>query len=340
MGKTEGCHLGTLSGEQVEAADVALVRLLADGSFHSGEQLGAAMGVSRAAVWKRLTRLDRIGVSVERVRGKGYRLSGGLELLAAEPLLEAGALSSESLDLQIFDSLPSTNLSALEQARSGLRRPLAVMAEYQQAGRGRRGRSWQSPYGRNISLSLASGFPGGAARLEGLSLAVGVVVADVLQGHGLAGRVSLKWPNDVLVDGRKLAGILVELSGDLDSECTAVIGIGLNGSLPDSAASRIDQPWTDLQRETGLTPQRNRLAGELIAALLLALDKFRAHGFAFFQGRWGAYDSCHGRAVDVLLADRKVSGVARGVSAQGALMLDVDGRIELFHGGEVSLRAQ
>lgn len=319
---------------------MALIRLLADGAFHSGEQLGDGLGISRAGIWKRLRHLDELGIPVERVRGKGYRLSGGISLLEETAIRRAAGLPAEAFDLQLHDSLVSTNSTAMNSARAGLRRPLLVLAEHQQAGRGRRGRNWQSPFGRNIFFSLACSFPGGAARLEGLSLAVGVVVAELLQRHGLAGRVGLKWPNDVLVAGRKIGGVLVELAGDLDSECTAVIGIGINGSLPAEAAAAIDQPWTDLMIETGRLPDRSVMVGELLAALLKGLERFRAEGFAGMQADWAVYDCCNGRPVSVLLADREVVGVARGVSDQGALKLETDAGVQLFHGGEVSLRAR
>lgn len=324
-----------------EGVDSALVRCLADGSYHSGEALGALLGVSRAAVWKRLQKLAPLGLEVESVRGKGYRLPGGLSLLAdgsvRQAMADAGA-DPAVLDLRILDITTSTNADALVLARDGLRQSVAVLAEYQNAGRGRRGRPWQSPYGRNLYLSLATSFSGGAAALEGLSLAVGVAVADALKGLGLGDRVQLKWPNDIWVAERKLGGILVELAGDMDGICVPVIGIGINGMLSASAASEIDQPWTDLTRELGKAPDRNLLAGRVLSALMAVLDEFRHTGFAPLRERWRRYDCCDGRAVQVLLGERRIVGVARGVSEQGALLLDVDGVVQRFHGGEVSLR--
>lgn len=339
MGRPEERDLGPVKESASEQPDMRLIRLLADGDFHSGEQLGHALRISRAAVWKRLRHLEEIGIPVERVRGKGYRLPGGLDFLDEERVRRAAGKVGGDIDVQLHGSLTSTNSAALDAARAGLGRPLLVLSEHQRAGRGRRGRAWQSPFGRNLCFSLAYEFPGGAARLEGLSLAVGILVADVLQAHGLRERVSLKWPNDVLVAGRKLGGILVELAGDLDSNCTAVIGIGINGAVS-VAADAIDQPWTDLLTETGVMPDRNALAGELLAALLERLRVFHHEGFASMQTRWAIYDSCEDRPVTVVVAGKPVSGIARGVSAQGALRLETESGVQLFHGGEVSLRAQ
>ena len=317
------------------------MRCLADGHYHSGEALGALLGVSRAAVWKRLQKLAPLGLEVESVRGKGYRLPGGLSLLDVPAIREAMAEAGgdpASLDLHLHDVTGSTNAEALAVAREGLVQPLAVLAEYQTAGRGRRGRPWLSPYGGNLYLSLAAPFSGGAAALDGLSLVVGVAVADTLAAAGLGQRVQLKWPNDIWVGGRKLGGILVELAGDMDGICIPVIGVGINGNMPPVAGAAIDQPWTDLTRELGQAPARSRLAGRLLAGLQQALASFRVEGFAPFRPRWQAYDCCAGQPVSVVLGERRVDGLARGVSEQGALLLEVDGVLERFHGGEVSMR--
>ncbi|WP_035206048.1 bifunctional biotin--[acetyl-CoA-carboxylase] ligase/biotin operon repressor BirA [Isoalcanivorax pacificus] len=318
--------------------DSAVIRCLADGRFHSGEDLGALSGISRAGIWKRLQKLEQLGLAIESVRGKGYRIAGGLSLLDETALRAAAGLPADAFDLVLKETTVSTNADALAMIAGGLVRPLAVLAEYQSAGRGRRGRPWQSPFGSNLYLSLASRFSGGATALEGVSLAVGVAVADVLAASGLGARVQLKWPNDVLVGGRKLGGILVELAGEMDGVCMPVIGIGINGAMPAQAGAEIDQPWTDLGRELGAPPDRNRLAGELLASLLAVLDTFRAGGFAALRERWQQYDGCAGREVQLLLGDKRITGVACGVSEQGALLLDVEGEMQRFHGGEVSLR--
>lgn len=324
--------------EAVAPADGAVIRQLADGRFHSGEELGALLGISRAGVWKRLQKLTRLGLAIESVRGKGYRIAGGLTLLDESAIRAAVGARLQALDIHIHEVTRSTNADALALSAGGLAQPVAVLAEYQSAGRGRRGRGWQSPYGSNLYLSLACQFAGGAAALEGLSLAVGVAVAEVLAAMGLGEQVQLKWPNDLWVGGRKVGGILIELAGEVDGHCVPVIGIGVNCAMPQEAARDIDQPWTDLARELGASVDRNYLAGALLAALQDMLAIFREQGFAGLHARWQALDGCIGKPVQLLLGERRVRGVARGVSRQGALLLEIDGAIERFHGGEVSLR--
>ncbi len=338
MGQAGRCSLGTVVAQRGGSSpDSALIRLLADGRFHSGEELGGHLGISRAAIWKRLRELEALGLTLERVRGKGYRLPGGLSLLDADAIVRASGLAPGALDLVVLETIDSTNAEALRRAGAGLAAPLAVLAEHQQAGRGRRGRAWQSPFGTNLYVTLAREF-GSAARLEGLSLAVGIAVAEVLEETGLAGRVQLKWPNDIQCSGRKLGGVLVELAGDLDTSCVAVIGIGLNGAMPATAARAIDQPWTDLGRETGAPLERNLLGGRLLGHMVQVLDLFAEEGFGGLRQRWARYDCCVDRPVRVELAGRSLDGVARGVDARGALLLEHEGQVQAWHGGEVSLR--
>lgn len=316
--------------------ELALVSALSDGRFHSGESLGKMLGVSRAAVWKRLRGLSLYGLEIESVRGKGYRISGGLSLLTEKAILFFADLSADDLDLELRAETGSTNVDALYAAREPLFRPYAVIAEYQSSGRGRRGRVWQSPFASSICLSLAVEIAGGAAKLEGLSLAVGVVVAELLAAHSISD-VEVKWPNDILVRGKKIGGILIELTGDLDASCRAIIGVGINGALP--AGVEIDQPVTDLQQELGFRPDRNQWAGELLSGLVAMTVQFSEHGFGDFRVRWERFDSMLGRPVRVIQGEKEVHGVARGVTERGALLVESEGLITEYHGGEVSLRA-
>ena len=315
--------------------ELPLVELLADGRFHSGESLGSALGVSRAAVWKRLQSLARLGLDVERVRGKGYRLAGGLSLLSEKKLREYLSQGGHDVSVQVHAETGSTNVDALYIARETLATPAAVLAEFQSSGRGRRGRDWQMPFAAGLALSLAVEFPDGAARLEGLSLAVGVCVAELLKREGVS-QAALKWPNDILVSGRKLGGILIELTGDLDASCRAVIGVGLNMALPSSLA--IDQPVTDLAAELGERQDRTVWAAKLLAALLEMTAQFKRKGFEAFRTRWSDYDVVQGQPVRVLQGGSEMQGVARGVTERGALRIETSGGIVELHGGEVSIR--
>ena len=323
-----------------------LLLQLADGEVHSGESLGERLGVSRAAIWKQLQKLEQLGVAVSSVKGRGYQLPGGLELLD-EAVIRAGLTeSARGLlgDLDLYDLADSTNARALEALDSGQGHRRVILAEKQSAGRGRRGRSWASPFAGGVSLSIGWQFNGGVQLLEGLSLAVGVALARALQEFEVPD-VRLKWPNDVWCRGRKLAGVLLELSGDLTDRCAVVVGVGINMRLPPSAADAIEQPWIDLaQVRPGIG--RNQLAAAMLNHLLPLLDGYPASGFATWRAAWQSLDQFAGEAVCVQSAQQRWCGIARGVDRSGALLLEIsderDGTSELrtFHGGELSLRPQ
>ncbi|MBB3048997.1 BirA family biotin operon repressor/biotin-[acetyl-CoA-carboxylase] ligase [Litorivivens lipolytica] len=315
-----------------------LLAELADGDFHSGEALGSALGVSRTAIWKQLQKLEDIGLAVESVKGRGYRLPGGFCALNADAIqcsLNPTAKAFLS-SLQIEQQINSTNTLLAERARSGDGVSGAVcVAEQQTAGRGRLGRQWISPFGRNLMFSLLWEFQNGAAALEGLSLAVGLSVAEALTDLGVAG-LGLKWPNDVLCEGRKLAGVLLEMQGDAAGRCQVIIGIGLNVSLPDDAP--IDQAWTDLQRQGFVGSDRNHLLAALLNRLLPMLAEFEVAGFSGFQSRWQAYDALADEPAELRRGEEVVAGFCRGVAANGALRFETPSGTELVSGGEVSLR--
>jgi BirA family transcriptional regulator, biotin operon repressor / biotin---[acetyl-CoA-carboxylase] ligase len=315
--------------------DTELIRLLSHGEFHSGESLGRSLGISRAAVWKRIERLNDYGMEVERLRGKGYRLPGGLDLLDEGRLRAALA---DRMGIDVLMSTGSTNADALKVLGEGRPLPFAILAEHQRAGRGRRGRVWQSPFAGNLYLTLAWRFPVGAPQLEGLSLAVGVVVADVLNEAGLTPQAGLKWPNDIWVSGRKIGGVLIELSGDLEEGCTAIIGVGVNLRMPAGAGGDIDQPWTCFSREMGAVPDRNAMAIDVLQRLDEMMRGFARGGFGQWHTRWAALDALYGQQVSVTTSAGPIDGVAEGVDERGALRVCVAGKHSVFHGGEVSLR--
>lgn len=325
-----------------DTALTSLLALLADGEFHSGQELGERLGVSRTAIWKHVQKLMQMELPLTSARGQGYRLEGGLELLDREIL--NGHLSPAAkcilTELELFFLTDSTNARAMAKAGQG-QCGYVCLAEQQSAGRGRRGRSWVSPFGKNIYLSISWCFESGAGALEGLSLAVAVALLRVLKTTGLPG-LALKWPNDVLCDNRKIAGILLEMTGDPAGACQVVVGVGLNMDMPERAAAGIDQPWTDVQsrlRCAGLPPvSRNLLAAGLISELLLLLRDFELQGFATYRQEWLRHDALVGREVELRAADRVVRGRMIGVGASGALCLEVEGEQQFFYGGEVSLR--
>ena len=308
-----------------------LVALLADGEFHSGEQLGEALGMSRAAINKHIQTLKSWGLDVYTVTGKGYSLPAPIQLLN-----EAEILSHlHQPDLDVIPVIDSTNqylLDMMDQLPSGH----ACIAEYQQAGRGRRGRKWFSPFGSNLYLSMYWRLEQGPAAAMGLSLVIGIVMAEVIQSLG-APDVRVKWPNDLYLNDRKLAGILVELTGKTGDAAQIVMGAGVNLVMSSEGAAEINQGWINLQ-EAGVEIDRNELAAKIINSLREALPIFERDGLAPFVERWDALDNFINRPVKLLIGDREVHGIARGIDKQGGLLLEQDGEVKSWVGGEISLR--
>jgi len=315
-----------------------VLRVLSDGEFHSGEELGSLLGVSRAAVWKQLQQFEPFGLLIESVRGRGYRIPGGLDLLDHTVIVESltGGWADRNFDFQVLDCVDSTN--AYLMAHDVNTDIAACVAEYQAAGRGRRGRVWVSPYAASLYLSVRRRFESGVAALEGLSLAVGVVLVKMLRGFGYE-NVKLKWPNDLLVEGAKLGGVLIEISGDPSGAVDVVVGVGINVRVPSKYADSIDQQWTDLSSlSSGRTPLRNKLTAASLAAITDLLETFEGDGFEAYRGEWNAMDFCVGQKVEIRLGMEQKFGIARGVDTKGSLLLEHEGGLMTFSGGEISLR--
>lgn len=317
---------------------LALLKLLQDGDFHSGEALGAALGISRSAVWKKLQGLEReFGVEIFKVPGRGYRLSSPLSLLGAD--LIAQAAPHTGWPVSVVATIDSTNAEVFRRLESGAQAPFVLLAECQTAGRGRRGRIWVSPFAQNLYCSLVLRVDGGMSQVEALSLTVGLAVARSLQALGVSS-VGLKWPNDVLLDGRKLSGILLELVGDPADFCHVVIGIGINVNMPPEAAASIDQPWASLRQCLGVLVDRNQLASELLRQLHIHLGRHWQGGFAALREEWEALHVWRGRAVTLTAGQNAIDGMVLGVDVRGGIRLSVEGREQVFSGGELSLRLQ
>ncbi|MCG8317327.1 MAG: bifunctional biotin--[acetyl-CoA-carboxylase] ligase/biotin operon repressor BirA [Pseudomonadales bacterium] len=315
-----------------------LVELLSDGQFHSGDELGAMLGVSRAAVWKQVQKLQEKGLDIFSVKGKGYKLNTPVELLDASLIRSSVLPSAQHLlqEVEVHGVVSSTNDVAMRKASDGVGSGFVCFAEQQTAGRGRRGRTWVSPFGSNIYMSMVWNFHGGAAALEGLSLATGIVVAETLVDLGCAD-VQLKWPNDLLVGKAKLGGVLLEMTGDPSGHCQVVLGLGVNTLLREGEGAAIDQAYTQLAKH-GVDISRNQLAGRIVSSLLLMLEEFSSVGFSGFHGRWDGFDAYGGQPVFIQAGSTMTRGVARGVDRTGGLRLETAEGVEVFKGGELSLR--
>ncbi len=318
-----------------------LLQELADGQYHSGEEIGNDLGLTRAAIWKLIKTLNEWGVDIESDTKKRYRIPEGLELLDKKKILKYLEPNSKSIlqRLDIFDSLTSTNDFLLQTIKEKPSVVHACFAERQTAGKGRRGRSWYSPFGTNIYLSLLWQFEKDLSQLAGLSLVIAIGVIKALQQYGIKDDLGLKWPNDILWQNKKLCGILVETRGEVSEAVNTVIGIGLNVNMPNSINEKIDQPWVDIKQITSGEIQRNQLAGLILNNLLLVIAQFEQHGIKPFISQWRQFDLTRDKKISLHTASEKFSGIARGINESGCILLeDSAGKIQQFSIGEVSLR--
>lgn len=316
----------------------AILRRLGDGEFHSGELIAQHFGISRASVWHALKPLNELGVEIFRVPGRGYRLREPVEWLDAQRIAEVLGEKAPLFNLEILDHADSTNRVLMQKAALGAAAGSCILAEMQTAGRGRRGRSWLAGLGGGLTFSLLWRFEQGAGFLSGLSLAVGVAVVRVLRAVGLRDAM-LKWPNDVLCQNCKLAGILIEMQGDLTGPCAVVIGVGLNLKLEQTLLDQIDQPVADIYTFTQRLPERNLLMAALLAELGNVLAEFGQSGFSVLRHEWKEYHCYQDEPVRMLMPNgTQEEGKVLDVAEDGALLLETGGELKRYTSGEVSLR--
>ncbi|MGL4578021.1 MAG: bifunctional biotin--[acetyl-CoA-carboxylase] ligase/biotin operon repressor BirA [Shewanella xiamenensis] len=309
-----------------------ILGLLSSEHFVSGEELATQLGISRAAVSKHVDALEDYGVAIYSVKGRGYKLANPISLIDSARLIQ-------SIDNRCFyfDEIPSTNgfmLSHTSELKSGD----VCVAEYQSAGRGRRGRVWVSPYGHHLYFSQFWSFPQGMAQAMGLSLVVACSLVEVLKSFGVD-NIGVKWPNDIYLNYKKLAGILIEMSGQADSECQLIIGIGVNMAMSEDQGKGIDQPWSDLSSLTDM-PNKTDLVIALHKQLKRDIQLFEREGLAAFKTRWQQADLFHSKEIRLLMGENHVDGICRGIDEQGAVLLEAADGIQAYIGGEISLRAR
>ena len=318
-------------------------RALARGGFHSGEELAQRLGVSRSAVWKAAKSLRELGSTVHAVRNRGYRLAGAGEPLDATLIREAlpRSLRERLRHIEVAWTVTSTNTVLLERGPPPPGECDIALAEFQSAGRGRRGRAWFAPPGGAVCLSLSWTFAQMPRDVGSLSLAIGVCVLRALSRLGVPG-LQLKWPNDVLIGDAKLGGILIELRAEAAGPACVVIGIGLNVALSAALVAQISATGVaaaDLNTAGTDRPTRNAIAAQVIEACIDGLTDFEREGLRAFMDEWRHADALRGRTVTVLNGDERTRGLARGVDTTGALLVEAPQGVRKFVAGEVSVRA-
>ncbi len=314
---------------------VNLLTILSDGKFYSGQTLSRLLGVSRTSVWNYVQDAKKLGIIIHSVRGKGYRLKESIELLSIDSIhsgMTTGALEFFP-ELDIHLETASTNTAVLANTTAN---PVCL-AERQTQGRGRRGRHWSSPFAKNIYMSIVWRLHEPVESLDGLSLTIGVSVARAIEKSGIKG-IELKWPNDLIFEGRKVAGILLEVKGEVSGPVRVVAGIGVNVAMTDDEAENVDQPWTTLSRINGQHVSRNMIVARVLNELAFELPRYKDAGFAAVLPDWSKRDYLMGKQVVLNSEKQAITGVAKGVSQRGALLIETRAGIQEYRAGDVSVR--
>ena len=307
----------TDSKPKLHDVKLRIIKQLSDGEFHSGEDLGELLGISRAAISKHIKGIQEWGVDIYRVQGKGYQLSSPIDLLDYDIIQ-----SASSAPVELFPVIDSTNqylLDSIDFLPSGA----VCVAEYQAKGRGRRGCQWASPFGSNLYFSMYWQLESGVAAAMGLSLAIGVAIVDALEVLGATG-LKLKWPNDLYFEDKKLAGILVEMSAQTGGVAHLVIGMGLNINMK-ADTDAIDQPWANLNKVfNDNVPSRNQVVVELIRAWQQVLEQYEEQGMASFVKRWNELDNFKDKPIKLLMGNKEIYGIGKGINQQGGILLETE----------------
>lgn len=324
---------------QIAGTKLAILQALKNGEFVSGQLLGEKLGISRAAVAKHIKSLGELGLDIYKVNNKGYCLNQEIALIS-QPTLESEfqKLAGHTGNFEIYASIDSTNTDLMQRiaSKQALTSGTVIVAEMQNAGRGRRGRVWQSPFGANLYYSYYWLLEDGLQAAMGVSVAVGLAIYDCIKSlYNI--EVNLKWPNDILVDNQKLAGVLVELDGQPEGPCHLVIGIGLNIAMPESASEYIDQAWVDLKR-LGLEVNKNELAAALTFYLEKRLAQYQASGLSEMYQEWNKVNAFAEQLITLHTGQKAWQGICVGIDKQGGLVLRQDGIEKTYYGGEISVR--
>ncbi|MBG9993303.1 bifunctional biotin--[acetyl-CoA-carboxylase] ligase/biotin operon repressor BirA [Pseudoalteromonas sp. NSLLW24] len=318
---------------------LAILNALNQGGFVSGQGLGEKLGISRAAVSKHIKTLQEMGLDIFKVTGKGYCLNSQVGLLNKTQIDQHyKALGANTADVEVHPIIDSTNSELMRriQAKTALESGAVIVAEMQQAGRGRRGRVWQSPFGANLYYSYFWRLDDGLQAAMGVSIAVGLAVYDAIKALYQID-VELKWPNDIYINKQKLAGVLVELDGQPQGPCQLVIGIGINLQMPESFSQHIDQAWTDLNQHTQKL-DKNQLVASLTYHLEQRLVQYRQTGLQDMYEQWNSLNAFAGDYVELNTGHRSWRGICEGIDPQGGIRIRQDGEVKSYYGGEVSLR--
>jgi len=320
---------------------LSILRLLSDGQFQSGEYLAKKLYCNRATISIALKNIDSYGIEIVKIRGRGYRWINPISYLNKDLILSYSSINPSNFSITIFDTIDSTNNFLLNNLEKGVidNNCIPVVAtEHQTNGRGRAGRSWHSGFGDSLTFSFGWRFDQGVSALSGLSLIIGIAVIRVLRSFSI-NCVNLKWPNDILFDNKKLAGILIELRGEILGPSYAIIGIGINFKLCEIIKSTINQEITDLSMISDVYLDRNQILSALLTEFRNILPVFGDYGFAYFKKEWISYHAFEGQTVSLILPNGSVIvGTIDGVIEDGSICLMTSTGRNSYHVGDISIR--
>ncbi len=319
---------------QLSTTTLKILEILNDCHVHTGSALATKLGISRTAIWKVIKRLKSYDIPIKTQR-LGYQLEAPLILLDKKKIIPS--LKELNANLEIFESLSSTN-DYLKDKKIFQENSCFCFAEHQSKGRGRMGRVWASPFGRNIYFSFSYMFNKDITDLSGLSLVIGILVIKALETLNEKLKLTLKWPNDIYSSNKKIGGILIDMVGEVHGNCRAIIGIGLNVNMKNIILDSVNQPWSSLENLLDTQLDRNIIASRLIKTLLEGLKVFLKEGFKPFYLEWGHYDELQGKTVLIKASQSTVTGISRGIDQEGHLLLELsNGSFKHFSYGDVSL---
>jgi BirA family biotin operon repressor/biotin-[acetyl-CoA-carboxylase] ligase len=312
---------------------IKILKILSDQQYHDGDAIGQRLQVTRSAVWKMIQKLVLYQVKIDSVKGKGYALQEPLTLLDLTAIKKNIVVDCD--DIVIFESVKSTNDYLKSHKYSDTIK--VCLAEHQSAGKGRLNRAWHSPFGKNIYLSCRYSFQKDISELSGLSLVTGLAIVKTLKEFGVQ-EAAVKWPNDILVKGKKISGTLIELQGESHGKSLATIGMGVNVNMLDDDQHAITQVWTSMRKELGDHVDRNMLCAHLLNTLIVYLQQFNTMGLAGFVDEWTQSDCLIQRAIVLKNADQEVRGKVVGINTQGHLLVELcDGTVRSFSSGDTTV---
>lgn len=325
----------------------SLLTILYDQAFHDGSSLGCQLGVSRTAIWKFIAQLEKYGIAIESVKGKGYRLQEPMVLLDVDEIKNHinNAAFNQSIQIDVFSEINSTNDYTTDMARllgasacNASAMVYACLAEMQHQGRGRLNRQWFSPFGVNLYFSSLYEFKKDIGELGGLSLIVSIAIIKTLEDLNIHKGIKIKWPNDIMFEDKKLAGILIEIIAETNGTVKAIIGIGINVNMSQPLLMTVNKPCTSLKQICNENIDRNLLAAKLIINLNNLLSQFAGSNLANWQQEWKNYDYLSQKKISIISQDQKIYGTVFGINEKGFLLLEhQDGTIKAYSSGDVSI---